>query len=79
MTKQDLKFALTHGGVLKDSQGKWMMHGDKVRYKDRYGDERTGCVSFDIDSCSWYVNDSENGEWLYLGGSWEEVTYIDKV
>ena len=34
MTKQDLKFALTHGGVLKDSQGKWMMHGDKVRYTD---------------------------------------------
>lgn len=56
-----------------------MMHGDKVRYKDRYGNARTGCVSFDIDSCSWYVNDSENGEWLYLGSSWEEVTYIEKV
>ena len=42
MTKKELQFALTHGGVLKDSKGKWMMHGDKVRYKDRYGNERTG-------------------------------------
>ena len=79
MTKQDLKFALTHGGLIKDSQGQWMMHGDKVRYKDRYGNERTGCISFDIDSCSWYVHDSETKEVWYIGSEWKEVTYIEKV
>lgn len=79
MTKKELQFALTHGGVLKDSKGKWMMHGDKVRCKDRYGNERTGCVLFDIDAGSWYVDDSENGEWLSLGDCCGEITYIEKV
>lgn len=79
MTKQDLKFALTHGGVIKDSQGKWMMHGDKVIYKDSDEKERRGCISFCPHSCSWYVHDSETKEVWYLGREWEEVTFIEKV
>lgn len=76
MTKQDLKFALTHGGLIKDSQGKWMMHGDKVAFKDKHGNLKTGVVEFDADMLTWYVS---GDEWTYLGWGWEEVYEIIKV
>lgn len=37
MTRQELKFVLENGGLVKDSNGKWMKHGDKVAFKDRQG------------------------------------------
>lgn len=76
MTKQDLKFALTHGGLIKDSQGKYMMHGDKVAFKDRHSNLKTGVVEFDADMLTWYVS---GDEWTYLGCGWEEVYEIIKV
>lgn len=45
MTRQELKFVLENGGLVKDSNGKWMKHGDKVE--------------FDADMLTWYVSGDE--------------------
>ena len=70
---------LARGGMVRDADGRWCSHGDRVRFRtgrnadyDVSDDWQQGRLYYSVDDGMWYI-ETEDGGWLRLGANWEEV------
>lgn len=83
----ELEEQLAYGGLVKDVDGNWLKHGDRIKFihrikKDGYGNEKEllyGYLAFSSFELAWYAVDDKQDVWYKLGCEFEEVEAFYKA